>query len=351
MPWHPVWFVLGGVLAVVAVLIGAAGLVRAPYVVFAPGSAFDTEEAITTPGTQSYPSKGEVLFLTVSLRGASQQVGYLEAAWGWLQEDQDVAARKVILGGQTGAENREQSLQMMNGSQEVAAKVALEHLGYEVPANGTGAVILSTVEGSPVASVVEPGDVIVGLDGVTIDLDSQLRNLLAEARPGDEVTLSIQRGGEGEPEEVVTELIAAPDDPDRALLGVGVVTRDLTYEMPFPVKIDTEDVGGPSAGLALTLGILDHLTPGSLTGGADVAITGTIAPDGTVGEVGGVAQKTVAADQAGASLLLVPEAEVDDARPTAPDDLEVVGVADLDDALAALASVGGNALELDTGGG
>lgn len=351
MRWHPVWFALGAVLAVMAVLIGAAGFVRAPYVVFAPGSAFDTEQAITTPGTESYPSDGEVLFLTVSLRGASRQVGFLEAGWGWLMGDQDVVARKAILGDQTGAENREQSLQMMTGSQEVAAKVALEHLGYDVPSEGDGAVVLSTVEGAPVASVVDPGDVIVGLDGEPIDLDDQLRTALADAAPGDEVTLSVQRRGEGEPEDEVTELVADPEDPDRAILGVGVATRDLRYELPFPVEIDTEDVGGPSAGLALTLGLLDHLTPGSLTGGANVATTGTIQPDGTVGEVGGVAQKTVAAHRAGATMILVPEAEVGDALRTAPDDLQVVGVADLDDALAALASIGGNALELDRSGG
>ena len=342
---------LGACLVLVALLVGAAGVVRAPYVVFAPGSAFDTEEAISTPGTESYPSDGEVLFLTVSLRGASRQIGYVEAAVGWLRGDYDVAPRKAIIGDQTGAENRQQSLQAMTGSQEVASKVALEHLGYDVPTEGTGAQVLSVAQDAPVAEVLAPGDVIVGVDGDEIDLDSQLRAALAEEAPGDEVALAVQRGGEGDPVDVSTELVADPEDADRALLGVGVATRDLSYELPFPVEIDTEDVGGPSAGLALTLGILDHLTPGSLTGGIDVATTGTMEPDGTVGEVGGVAQKAVAARAAGATLMLVPEAELDDATRLAPDDLRVVGVADLDDALAALAEVGGNALELDTSGG
>ncbi len=349
--WHPVFYVLGACLVLVAALLGAAGVVRAPYVVFAPGSAFDTEAAISTPGTESYPSEGEVLFLTVSLRGASRQVGYVEAGVGWLRGDYDVAPRTAIIGEQTGAENREQSLQMMASSQEVAAKVALEHLGYDVPTEGTGALVLSVASDAPVADVLDPGDVIVGVDGATIDLDSQLREELADEAPGDEVDLAVLRAGEGDPVDVSTELVADPDDPDRALLGVGVATRDLTYDLPFPVEIDTEDVGGPSAGLALTLGILDHLTPGSLTGGADVATTGTIEPDGTVGEVGGVAQKAVAASRAGATLMLVPEAELDDAARLAPDDLRVVGVADLDDALDALASIGGNALELDRSGG
>lgn len=349
-PWHPVWFVLGAVLVLVAGLIGVAGVRRAPYVVFAPGSAFDTEAAISTPGTESYPSDGEVLFLTVSLRGASRQVGYLEAGVGWLRGDQDVAPRDAIVGDLTGDESRERSLQMMTGSQEVAAKVALERLGYDVPSEGTGSVVLGTIEGSPAAAALAVRDVIVGVDGEPVDLDSQLRAALEGRAPGDQVALSVERGGEGEPVEVSVELIAAPDDPERAVIGIDVATRDLTYRLPFPVRIDTEEVGGPSAGLALTLGILDHLTPGSLTGGTDVATTGTIGAEGAVGEVGGVGQKAIAAQRAGATLLLVPEAEVDDARRRAPDDLEVVGVATLDDALAALAAVGGNVDNLEMAG-
>ncbi len=345
------FYVLGAALVLVAALVGAAGVVRAPYVVFAPGSAFDTEAAISTSGTESYPSEGEVLFLTVSLRGASRQVGYVEAGVGWLRGDYDVAPRQAILGDQTGAESRQQSLQLMSSSQEVAAKVALDHLGYDVPTEGTGALVLSTLPDAPSASALMPGDVIVGVDGAPVDLDSQLRAARADNAPGDDVDLAVERGGEGDPVDVTTQLVADPEDPSRALLGVGVATRDLSYDLPFPVRIETDDVGGPSAGLALTLGIIDRLTPGSLTGGADVAATGTIEPDGTVDEVGGVAQKAVAAHQAGATLLLVPEAELEDATRLAPDELEVVGVDDLDDALDALAAIGGNARDLDRSGG
>jgi len=351
LPWHPIWFVLGVLLLVTVTAFGAAGLVRAPYVVYAPGSAIETEPAISTPGTRAFSDDGRVLFLTVSLRGASKRIGYLEAAWGWVHGDQDVFPRKLILGDQTGKQSREEALQAMSSSQEVAAKVALEHLGYEVETTGRGAIVFETVAQAPVAKVLEPGDVIVGIDGAEVDLDPQLREELADDAPGDEVTLSVQRGGEGDPEDVDVELIADPEEPDQARLGVSVVTRDLRYELPFPVTIDTEDVGGPSAGLALTLGILDRLTDGSLTGGAVVAVTGTIDPEGGVGEVGGVAQKAVAARRAGATLMLVPAAEEADAERVAGDGLDVVGVDDLDDALAALAAVGGNALDLDRDGG
>jgi len=348
--WHPIWSVLGVALLLSTAVIAIGAVVRAPYVVFAPGSAIDTEPIISTPGTEAFEDDGEVLFLTVSLRGASQRVGYGEAALGWLRGDEDVFPRDAILGGQTGDESREQSLQEMTVSQEVAAKVALEHLGYEVASRGRGAVVTSTVPGSPAATDLRPGDVIVAVDGTDIDLDSQLRGELDGREPGDQVALSVDRGGSQDPVDVTTRLIADPDGSDRALLGVSVFTRDLSFDLPFTVRIDTNDVGGPSAGLALTLGLIDHLTPGSLTGGQVIATTGTMDPDGRVGVVGGVAQKAAAAIGAGARLILVPESEADEARAHAGD-VTVVGVATLDDALEALTDIGGNADELDRDGG
>jgi PDZ domain-containing protein len=332
--------------------VGAGGLLRAPYVVYAPGSAIPTEPAISTPGTETYESDGTILFLTVSLRGASRRMGYAEALWGWVKGDQDVYPRDAILGGQSGQENREASVQEMALSQEVAAKVALEHLGYEVPVEGTGTVISDVVADTPAAEVLEPFDVITAVDGVPTPTDAELRAELEGREPGESVAVTFERGEAADERTEDVELVADPDDPDRTLLGVvQVFTRDLAYELPFPVRIDTEDVGGPSAGLALTLGILDVLTPGSITGGRDIAVTGTIDPTGRVGEVGGVGQKAVAASQEGAELLLVPTAEAEQAERFAAADVEVVGVDDLDDALAALDELGGNALALaDTGG-
>ncbi len=342
--WHPIWFVLGAMLMLTATSVGLAGLVRAPYVVYAPGSAIPTEPAISAPGTETFATDGEVLFLTVSLRGASRRLGYLEAFWGWLQPEQDVYPRDAILGDQTGEENREASVQEMAMSQEVATTVALEELGYEVPISGTGTVVSDVIAETPAADVLEPFDVITELDGVATGTDADLRDELADRAPGEVVEVRFERGADAVEDTAQIELVADPDDPDRALLGVvGVFTRDLTFDFPFTVRIDTEDVGGPSAGLALTLGILDVLTPGSITGGHDVAVTGTISTDGVVGEVGGVAQKAVAANRTDADVLLVPAAEAELAERFADPDVEVIGVATLDDALAALAELGGNA--------
>ncbi len=145
---------------------------------------------------------------------------------------------------------------------------------------------------------------------------------------------------------VSVELGAKEDDPDAAFLGVGPTDRvNFNNDFDFLVDIDSGSVGGPSAGLAFTLAVLDQLTEGELTGGATVAVTGTIDPTGRVGPVGGVAQKTAAVRDLGADVFLVPaglgEAELERVFERAGDDLEVIPVEDLDDALEALAEFGG----------
>jgi PDZ domain-containing protein len=122
---------------------------------------------------------------------------------------------------------------------------------------------------------------------------------------------------------------------------LGISTELFTsYQFPIDVQINTERVGGPSAGLAFTLAVIDDLTPGALTGGRRVAVTGAIAPDGSVGEVGGVEQKAITARTNGIQLMIVPKAEVKDARRGAGN-VPVVGVSTIDDALSALQKAGG----------
>jgi PDZ domain-containing protein len=164
-------------------------------------------------------------------------------------------------------------------------------------------------------------------------------DVIATKKPGDEVVLRVQRTPE-ETEDVVVQLVARPDDQNRAMLGVSLETFRLRYEFPFDVTIDSGSVGGPSAGLAFTLGVIDVLTPDSLTGGQRVATTGTIDSSGTVGPVGGVQQKTVAVRRAGATLFLVPPSEYEEALKYAGD-MRVEQVETLDDALRALVSIGG----------
>jgi len=131
------------------------------------------------------------------------------------------------------------------------------------------------------------------------------------------------------------------------MLGITLSPSDLVdYDLPIDVSIDSDRVGGPSAGLAFALAIVDVLTPGELTGGANVATTGTIRIDGSVGRVGGVKQKTFAALESDVELFIVPIDEEEEARSFAGDAMRVVGVETLDDAIEALSELGGNGLEV-----
>jgi PDZ domain-containing protein len=235
----------------------------------------------------------------------------------------------------------------MTSSKDKAAKVALEKLGYEVKSSANGAVVTQIDPSLPVAKVLSPGDTIVGIDGRPITESSQVREAVQKHQPGDTVRIEIARLGEEGRQTVVATTVADPKDKSRALLGIAAETLP-KFDFPVKVDIDSGKVGGPSAGLAFTLSILDRLSPGSLTDGKKVAVTGTIELDGTVGPVGGVNQKTVAAIDEGAELFIVPRDEYADAKAMADGRIRVAAVDDLDDALKVLRTLGGDAGKVTT---
>lgn len=336
------WWVVGGVAFALLGLVIASLVVRVPYYTLSPGSIWPTEGLIEVRGTEVYEDDaGEIAFTTVSIKRATA----FEAVLGWLDPDVSVVDEDLILGGRSEEENREANEAAMLSSQETATVVALQELGYQV-VTGTGAEVVRVDPDRPAAGVFEPGDVIVAVDGRPVSLWEDVVSAVGARRPGDTVVFEVERGGRGPAEEVTVEVAAYSDEePDRPIVGIVGTTRDLTIDLPFTIEIDARDVGGPSAGLAFTLAVLDVLTPGDLTGGERVATTGTIGFDGSVGPIGGIEQKTVAARRAGIDLFIVPTAELAEARRHAGS-MQVVGVDDLDDALAALDEVGGNALAL-----
>jgi PDZ domain-containing protein len=325
-------------LAVVVVALVVVGLFwKQPYYLLSPGSVRDTDQYISIEGAETFPAQeGTIDYLTVSVRQATP----LELLAAWIDPAVEAVDADLILGGQSPSENRQLNLQLMADSKDSATYQALRRLGYDIPTSGTGAVIAQVQAGTPVAEVLAPGDVVVTADGEPVALNQDLIDAVQAHAPGDRMVLSVQPLDGGETRTVEVELVARPDDPAVAMLGVATFTRDISFDFPVTVTIDSGSVGGPSAGLAFTLGILDALTPESLTGGLHVATTGTMRLDGTVGPVGGVHQKVVAADRAGVDLMLVPADEIDEARRYAGD-LRVEPVRDLDEALAVLATVGG----------
>jgi PDZ domain-containing protein len=327
---------------VVAGLIGAA-TVRVPYYAISPGTAFDVASLVrVSDGNPSFPPDGSVYMTTVSLR----HVTAYEAFRGWLDTTVDVVPEDDIRPKSVPADQQEQeNLQAMTTSKQQALAVAFEHLGYDT-ITGTGATIVDVLKRSPVAGDVAIGDTITKVDDTPVELHTDAVQAIRAHEPGDEVRLTVEPKAGGPTREISVALMENPEVPGQALLGVTLRTRDIELTVPYDVAIESADIGGPSAGLAFTLELLDVLTPGELTGGRKVAATGTIELDGSVGLVGGVAQKTVAVRRAGAELFLVPADEVEEARKHAGDDLRVEPVRDLDDALRILAGLGGNGLAL-----
>jgi PDZ domain-containing protein len=337
------WYVLGGAVVVITIAVVVAALVKVPYYLLSPGSVRATEDLISVDGAQTYSQDGQVGFTTVSVQHAT--------ALGWLVAHLDdsisIYPEKDILGSSTPSENRQQNLQMMTDSKETASAVALGELGYDVEVTGTGAVVVqvagTTDDPAPATGVLDVGDTIVAVGDTPITKSEELVAAIGAHRPGDEVVLGVQpltEDGSRTTESRTVTLGARPDQPDTAFLGVSSSTRDLDYHLPFSVTVDSGSVGGPSAGLAFTLGIMDVLTPDSITGGHKVATTGTINGDGSVGPVGGVHQKTIAVRDSGAELFLVPSSEYDEAMKWAGS-LRVEKVDSIDDALRVLATLGG----------
>lgn len=324
---------------VASTAIGAAVL-PVPYVALRPGSARPVTEQILVEGAPSYPPKESIAYTTVNVGGTT----LLEALIGWWDDDVDVVPEKRVRGDRSAAENRRYNAELMNGSKLTAITVALQHLGYEVPVHTTGTIVRQIATDSPAAGRLELDDVITSVDGQPVDQPGKIGSLLQGGGPGAEHTLVVERpAGSSSTTTVTLKTIPAPDDPTRAVIGIAPEDRVSGFDFPIDVTIDSGNVGGPSAGLAFTLAVLDVLTPGELTGGHRVAVTGTMGLDGRVGPVGGAAQKAITVRDAGYEVFLVPSDELAEVKAAVGDDLRVVAVDTLAEALHALDSLGGNA--------
>ncbi len=336
------WFAGGlGLIAGIGVVAGMA--IDVPYVALVPGTARDTEPLLAVSGVDEFPSDGELLFTTVRVR---QRPNLWEYLWLGFDDDATVVPEEDILGDRTPEENRQFNLGLMSDSKQVAVAVALAELGYD--AIGTdGVVVQQLVPDTPAEAVLELGDTIVAIDGEQTAATSRLVDILASRGPGDEIELTVEDFAGNDPEQILVSLAENPDNPGAGFLGIQPADR-VRYggDLDFSVEIDSGAVGGPSAGLAFTLAVLDQLTEGELTGGAQVAVTGTIGADGSVGPVGGVLQKTAAVRSLGVDAFLVPaglrEEELAAIMDRAGDDLQIIPVNTLEEALDALGQLGGD---------
>lgn len=322
----------------VSLVVGSS--MSVPYYAIQPGLARQTNDLVEVPSAKRFPPKGEVLFVTVGLVRL-RAFQYLLAKQ---DDDVDVVPEELILGKSDPRQYQRRSTQAMVDSKETAAVVALQRLCLDVQEKGTGARIQEVVAGSPAEKAgIRAEDTIVAVDGKPVTTAEQALAPLRASKPGAPFRLTLVGPAEGaQPRDVSGILGSNPNDPKRSFLGIVARTRSQDFVLPFDVNVESGRVGGPSAGLAFTLALLDQLTPGELTGGGKVAATGTIELDGSVGLVGGVPQKAVAVRRSGAKLFLVPSGELEEARKKIGKTVEVVAVDTLEQAIQALAAHGGD---------
>lgn len=321
----------------------------------APGRAQNVMDRLSISGTDRplyEPAEG-IRFVTA----LGTELTALQAFMGWVDPYVDVLTCEERFGQCDPGLSEQIQLGAMSTAKEIAAYVALTYLGIDAtlvegPAQVAGFDADLCPDDAPdrrACRVLEIGDVIesvdIGRGSVRIDKVSDLGGVLSGARPGDIAELVVRSiGRDGTERRVEVELLASPDDPTRTLIGFN--PRDTrTVSLPFDIGIDTASIGGPSAGLSFTLALVDLLTPGDLMPVGGVAATGTISAGGEVGPIGLLVQKVIAVKQSGVRYFLVPEAQgeaaIEEIRRIGADDVEVIPVATLDDAISALVELGG----------
>lgn len=344
-PEHPVGAIhpRTGVLLVSAfaslVLVALVALLPVPYAVLTAGpvvNTLSTEKGtplITVTGRQTYPTDpdGALDLTTVRIFGGpGSKVNLWRLISGWWDGGQAVLPERDVFPTQRTAEQtREENQQEMASSQEAATAAALRELGFTVPVE-IG--IASVVQDAPAAAVLRAKDVILAVDGAKVANADALRDALQKVTAGQAVPVTVRRDGKE-----VTVSAVTRASRGKTVLGV---TIEPVFVFPFEVKIQIENVGGPSAGTMFALGIIDKLTPGSMTGDHRIAGTGTMDADGQVGPIGGIRQKLIGAREAKAEYFLAPAQNCDEVVGHIPDGLTVIRISTLEQARSAVEQIG-----------
>lgn len=325
-------------LALVLLVVSLLGMViKVPYAVEYPGSMTDTlsaegeERIVEVKGAKAYPTEGSLYFTTVSvLGGPERHVSMWEWVTGKLHPDAQVVPEQLVYGTQTSDDAvRRMNEADMQGSQKNAIASGIRSTGTEV---GQRVVVAEIAEGYPADGRLALEDEIRAVDGKGVERVADVTAAISGREPGEQVEIEVERRGEERTISLATKDLGG----DRA--GIGVALEPL-YDYPFEVRIDAGPVGGPSAGMMFALAVHDVLTPGALTGGTKIAGTGTIDDSGRVGNIGGIEQKMVGAKNGGAEYFLAPAGNCPHVVGEVPDGLQVVKVADLDEAIDAVEAI------------
>jgi PDZ domain-containing protein len=324
-----------------------------------PGPSFDLQADISVKGAETYSSQGELLLTSVSFE-ESRLIYHILSLFdeGW-----EMVAVRDYLGEELDTEEQETVDTVITFiSQDTATVVGLEQAGMQVEVDELGAFVVDVGEDYPAYGIVNPGEVIVAVNGVPVENAERLSDLVNSGPEGDPVTLQVKEidedaldraeemmGEEGstytpdlstlledDAREAVVEPVYDPE-LDRAIIGVSV--RDyFSYSSSVDVAWDLETVKGPSAGLMMTIALINTLTPEDLTGAEKIAGTGEISLDGDVGPIGGLPFKIQAAESEGAEIFIYPVENGEDLEGFSTS-LQLFPVDTLQDALEVLESL------------
>ncbi|MFF1840287.1 PDZ domain-containing protein [Streptomyces sp. NPDC058232] len=331
-------------------LLCAGVLIPVPYSEMSPGPTVNTlgkvggEPVLQISGHRTYKTSGNLNMTTVRVTGADYNMNLVEAVYGWLAHDSVVVPHDTLYpGGKTEEQSTQENAEEFSQSQESAKVAALTELGIPV----TSRVVVSTViKDSPAQGKLHAGDVIKAVDGTAVKHPEDVAKLVTKHKPRENVIFTVipaktaaaaeKAGKQPEGTEKITITTKKAPKENRAIVGIQAGT-DHTF--PFEIDIKLADVGGPSAGLMFSLGIVDKLTPGQLTGGKFIAGTGTIDDQGKVGPIGGINMKLVGARDAGARYFLTPGDNCKAAASDTPSGLTLVKVKTIDDAKQSLEKI------------
>ncbi|MDP9302137.1 MAG: PDZ domain-containing protein [Actinomycetota bacterium] len=309
---------------VVATVLVAAAWIRLPYYAIGPGPARSVTPQVRYDDRPRYDPTGALEMTTVSYH----QVSPLQAIAVWLEPDWALIPQADLYPTGNVALENQRSISEMDQSKIDATWVVLRRLTTYPREHGRGALVESTVPDCSADGRLFPGDIITAIDGHPVRDTADVSRLLHDAKQGQALSFRLDVDGKVEH----ATFARKPCGPDKELL-VGFRSIDA---FPFPVSIDSGEIGGPSAGLMWSLGLYELMTPGDLTGGRTIAGTGTIDLRGNVGPIGGITDKVVAAEHAGATIFLAPADDMAELDGVDTGAMKVISVATFADALRAL---------------
>ncbi len=296
----PLWLALEG-LALLVVAFLVLWLVPSNSYIFLPDRAHAVDPLVQVQGGHKQRGGG-IYFVDIFVRKAS----LIERIWPGIHEGAELVPSSAFLA--PGVSNRERiaaDQREMTRSQQIAGAVALRAAGFRVRAIPTGALVQQVARDAPAAGKLLPTDVIVAAGHRRVRSPTDLRAIVGKRRPGDTIALSVRRGSHLM--KVVVRTVADPQQRGRSIIGI-FVDQAAFIKLPRRVKINAGSVGGPSAGLAFALDVLEQLGK-DVDHGRRIAATGQLQLDGTVTAVGGLAQKTIGVRRSGIHFFLVPAGE------------------------------------------